>query len=193
MEGRNVSGALWWENPSTYKHVDHPGTSEQRDLQVATPQKFSEIDGLAEIEKRLPDARYYATIRVKWGKEIGRDEHYIAYEKGIVEDTRTGLQWVAGPDKNTSWNQASNWANGLSLAGGGWRMPTIDELKKLYQRGKGTRNMTPLLKTTGWGVWSGENQDGTRTLRFNFNHGYEHWQSLGAIDTPRAFAVRSQR
>ncbi len=44
----------------------HPGTGEQRDLQVVTPHKFSEIEGLAEIEKRLPEARFYSTNIMKW-------------------------------------------------------------------------------------------------------------------------------
>ncbi len=172
--------------------VDHPGTSEQRDFQVVTPQRFIEIDGLAVIDKRLPAARYYAVHRAKW-QEIARDGNFIAYDNGIVEDTRTGLEWVAGPDKNTNWNEASSWADGLSLAGGGWRMPSRNELGILYQRGKGTRNMTPLLKTIGWWVWSGEKRDGSSAWHFRFYYGNEDWCNLSDSLNYRGFAVRPRR
>ncbi len=33
-------------------------------------------------------------------KEVGRDGVYLAYADGIVKDTKTGLEWIAGPDKN---------------------------------------------------------------------------------------------
>ncbi len=35
-------------------------------------------------------------------------------------------------------------------------MPTISELRTLDKKGAGSRNMTPLLETTGWWVWAGE-------------------------------------
>ena len=89
-------------------------------------------------------------------KEVGRDGVYVAYANGIVKDTKTGLEWKAGPDKDTDWNEARSWVQNLNLDGGGWRMPTTDELKTLYKKGAGFQNMTPLLKTTGFYVWSGE-------------------------------------
>jgi hypothetical protein len=94
-------------------------------------------------------------------QEIGRDGHWIAYACGVVWDTKTGLEWVAGPDKDTNWDEAKDWVDNLNVAGGGWRMPTTDELKTLYVKGRGTRNMTPLLGTasfehTSFIAWSGE-------------------------------------
>jgi hypothetical protein len=44
----------------------------------------------------------------------------------------------------------------LNIDGGGWRLPTIDELYTLYEKGKGERNITPLLKIRVWMVWSNE-------------------------------------
>ena len=35
-------------------------------------------------------------------KEVGRDGVYVAYANGIVRDTKTGLEWKAGPDKHTN-------------------------------------------------------------------------------------------
>ena len=85
---------------------------------------------------------------------IKRDGIYVAYANGIVKDTNTDLEWKVGPDKDTNWNEARSWVKSLNLDGGGWRMPAMDELEGLYKKGSGDRNMTPLLKTTGYYVWS---------------------------------------
>jgi hypothetical protein len=55
----------------------------------------------------------------------------IAYENGIVEDRMTGLEWKAGPDKDNTWDEARSWVQRLNVDGGGWRMPTMDELAGL--------------------------------------------------------------
>jgi hypothetical protein len=89
-------------------------------------------------------------------KEIGRDGNFIAYDNGVVYDTRTGLEWFVGPDKNTNWKTAKSWVENLDAAGGDWRMPSTEELQTLFKKGAGENNMTPLLKSRGWFVWSGE-------------------------------------
>ena len=130
--------------------------------------------------------------------ETSRDGQFIAYASGVVWDTKTGLEWMAGPDRNTDWKEAEKWVSRLTVSGGGWRMPTTDELKRLYPTGKGSRNMTPLLKTTGWGVWSGETKGSSSAWAFYFRYGRRDWDyrdgSRGHSDTTgRAFAVRTQR
>ncbi len=131
------------------------------------------------------------------GKEIGRDGDYIAYASGVVRDTKTGLEWVAGPDKATNWNEAKRYVEILAVAGGEWRMPTIEELETLYEPGRGSRNMTPLLETTGWYVWSGETKEdleGSLLARpLKFHYGGSTWDPRSYSHPFRAFAVRSQR
>ena len=125
----------------------------------------------------------------------------IAYGNGVVYDKNTGLEWIAGPDKDTSWNDAKKWVENLTVSGGGWRMPTRKELKTLYKKGAGERNMTPLLKTTGWWVWSGETKDSSSAWGFDFYNGYEEWSSRAIVywggrdssSIGRGFAVRSRR
>ena len=138
----------------------------------------------------------YASIspEVSNPKVIERDDHYIAYASGVVRDTKTGLEWMAGPDKDTNWHEAKQWVEILTVAGGDWRMPTNEELKALYQKGKGARNMTPLLKTTGWIVWSGERySDSLSAWVFNFNLDFGNWIMRNNWNQKRAFAVRSRR
>ena len=127
-------------------------------------------------------------------KIIATDGQYVSYKNGIVYDEKTNLEWIVGPDKDTTWDEAKAWVESLSVEGGGWRMPTREELKTLYKEGTGSRNMTPLLKTTGWWVWSGEKKDSHSAWALFFRFGNEPWglrDSSGTIY--RGFAVRSRR
>ena len=118
-----------------------------------------------------------------------------ALESAAYYDKNTGLEWLAGPDKDTTWYEAKKWIESLTaVAGGGWRMPTREELKTLYKKGAGKRNITPLLKTTGWWLWSGETKGSASAWGFFFHNGEEGW---GLRDSyafgGRGFAVRSRR
>jgi len=133
---------------------------------------------------------FFAIFSQATQNEIARDDTYIAFASGVVRDTKTGLEWVAGPDRSVTWDQARDWVESLNIDGGGWTMPTMDELGILYQPGRGKRNMTPLLKTTGWLVWSGAKKAQSSRL-FSFNAGCKKWPLRNASCFPRAFAVRS--
>lgn len=126
-------------------------------------------------------------------KIAGRDGNFIACDDGIIKDATTGLEWFVGPDRNIDWNEARYLAKNLKIGGGGWRMPSIDELKSLYKKGKGKRNISPLFKTTGWYVWSGK-EDYGRVMLFSFFDGYGKDLSFIELDEKngRAFAVRSR-
>jgi len=124
-------------------------------------------------------------------KEVDRDGVYVVNANGIVKDTKTGLEWKVGPDQDTTWSQARSWVQSLNLDGSGWRMPTMDELEGLYRKGAGSRNMTPLLKTTGWWVWSGETKGSSVARGFGFGYGVRGWGDRNTYGV-RAFAVRSR-
>ena len=125
-------------------------------------------------------------------KTNGFQGHYEAIGNDIVWDKQTDLEWLTGPDKDTTWEEAKAWVKNLRLGGGGWRMPTLNELKELYEKGLGERNMSPLLKSTGWWAWSGKAKDSSYATAFNFRFGLKHWYSCGSADL-RAFAVRPRR
>lgn len=85
---------------------------------------------------------------------VAKDKHYIKYSSEVVYDKSIGLEWYAGPDEDFTWDDAKRWISSLNNKGGKWRLPKTDELKALYQKGFGNRNMTSLLETTGWFLWS---------------------------------------
>jgi len=48
-------------------------------------------------------------IETKTGRRItGCDGGFFASDEGIVLDTNTGLEWLAGPDRNTTWDKAKS-------------------------------------------------------------------------------------
>ncbi|MFO7665958.1 MAG: hypothetical protein R6V76_05010 [Desulfobacterales bacterium] len=131
-------------------------------------------------------------------KSVTQDGRFEKLASGVVRDTQSGLEWYAGPDKNTSSTEASQWAANLKIDGGGWRMPTLEELKGLYRKGAGSRNMTPLLETTGWWVWSGEKKTvggGSWYMppALDFDNGTEDLSYPENPHYKRGFAVRSRK
>jgi len=112
---------------------------------------------------------------------------------GVIRDPETCLEWLVGPDVDTDYAAAELWVASLGdVSGGGWRMPTIAELKTLYQWGVGDRNMDPVFGTTGWFVW-GEPRDESSAWRFDFLDGGEYWYYRDGSSNYRVFAARSRR
>ena len=141
-----------------------------------------------------PEMKKQLNVRLK-RTVLARDGKFFVYTKGIVTDTKTGLEWIAGPDKDTDWNEARSWVQGLNLDGGGWRMPTTDELKGLYKKGVGSHNLTSLLSNTTskylW-VWSNETKGSSGARDFSFALGDRSWGHRNTSHGSRAFAVRSR-
>ena len=102
--------------------------------------------------------------------------------------TTPSLEWIAGPDRDTTWDQARSWVQNLAIDGGGWRMPTIQELKTLNQKG----DTFLLSNTTGRYVWSISTR-GSYVWLFSFRYGVDKWDSPGQSKHYRAFAVRPQK
>jgi hypothetical protein len=132
-------------------------------------------------------------VLVADGSAKQEQRFFLLTSSGIVRDAKTGLEWKAGPDKNTNWHEAMAWTKKLNLDGGGWRMPTLDELEGLYKKGAGSLNMTPLLKTTGWQVWSDKLKDSSFAWGFYFVSGGKGWDGQTFPHDFRAFAVRSRK
>ena len=60
--------------------------------------------------------------------------------EGVIKDIWTGLEWAPVPVMTVNYDHAVTYAKSLRLAGGGWRLPTVDELKGLHESGeKGLR------------------------------------------------------
>lgn len=112
---------------------------------------------------------------------------------GVITDSVTGLEWYVGPNQDNTWHEAKAWTESLSVAGGGWRLPTMAELKALYQYGAGPNNMDPIFQTTGAWAWSGELHDAWSVWGLAFYNNLQGWHSMNYPYGRVALAVRSRK
>lgn len=101
--------------------------------------RFNYIDFTSDYQtalNRLSDSlssnQEYLEVIEPPTKELGRDGQFIKFSNGIIKDTKTGLEWIVGPDRDTNWYEAKDWAESLAIDGGGWGMPARNQLKDLY-------------------------------------------------------------
>jgi hypothetical protein len=53
--------------------------------------------------------------------------------QGVLLDSQTGLQWTQEDNgQDIDWNSAQQYCQSSTWAGGGWRLPTVDELAGIY-------------------------------------------------------------
>jgi hypothetical protein len=128
-------------------------------------------------------------------KIVARDGDFEKLSNDVVYDKITGLEWYAGPDEEVNWREAKLRVKSLEIDGGGWRMPTKEEILTLYKNGAGTKNMTPLLTNSSWWVWfkkSGFDIGGRGAGAYNFYLGPNDYKSYKPSSFNRAFAVRKR-
>jgi hypothetical protein len=104
---------------------------------------------------------------------------------GSIKDDTTGLEWIVGPDRNMTWYEAQQWTVELKMCGGGWRMPTIEEIRSLYnpalKAGTGfylngkyyPAHIDSVFSAIGRGswVWANERIGTTNARSFNLSQG----------------------
>lgn len=118
---------------------------------------------------------------------------FVKDVNGIVTDSQTGLQWLEADTRiyPTSWYYTASWTASLSVGGGGWRMPTMAELRLLS---------TDEGAFSGMAVWSAEivtaddpataNDESTaRVFYFGFE-GVDSRYEVGRLYYPHPIAVR---
>lgn len=123
-------------------------------------------------------------------KIIGQDGPLVKTADGIVHDMETGLEWFAGPDRKTSWQEARTWVSTLTSTDQKWRMPTRNELQSLARIADGVSNITILLKNDGYWIWMGNTPEKASKWVFRFSYGGEGWVGTAPADGGRVLAVR---
>jgi hypothetical protein len=122
-------------------------------------------------------------------------DRFVNNGDGTVTDTKTGLMW-ATTDNGThiNWTDAHSYCQ--SYSGGGhtdWRMPTLAELKTLYdpviQNNRGY-HITSFVDTTAESCWASESRE-NEAARYNFTYGQEYWLRQSHRGAGRALPVRS--
>ncbi|MBK1640575.1 hypothetical protein CKO12_01505 [Chromatium okenii] len=129
-------------------------------------------------------------------KPIDKQGRYLDLGDGVALDTQTNLQWMrcalgqtwtgqtcgcVGEAKQFKWDNAIKVAKDTRHAGyTDWRLPTIDELKKLIVTGqKPTINQQAFPNTPGSWFWSGSPYAGYSDYAWSvyFSDGYAGYYS----------------
>ena len=119
----------------------------------------------------------------------GRDR-FTTTECRSVTDAKTGLEWIAGSDADMSYAQAKEWINRLELCGGGWRMPTTNELEALKGKNDAYRPFISAVKIPGGRVWAVSSANEREVRFFDFGKGEADMQDRNDARGFRALAVR---
>ena len=120
-------------------------------------------------------------------------QRFTRASNGVITDSITGLDWYVGPNPDNTWHQAKAWTESLTVAGGGWRLPTMAELKAIYQKGASPYNMDPLFQVKGAWAWSGELRNAWSVWGLAFYNNLQGWHSMNYGNGRAALAVRSRR
>jgi len=130
--------------------------------------------------------------------------------RGYWRDPSTGLMWAAKDNgKNVAWGKAMKYCRNLSLAGySDWRLPSIDELQRIYDDSGLTaphpKDVVPALAgkakggllLTGAREWSSNRVLDDRghstgyAWEYDFPHGQRWKDPLGYTGSLRALCVR---
>jgi hypothetical protein len=122
-------------------------------------------------------------------------DRFIDNGDGTVTDTKTGLVWAAKDNGEIiNWAEAHSYCQGYN--GGGhkdWRMPTLVELKTLYDpeiENTGGYHIPSAIDTTAESCWASDTR-GDIAARFNFTHGREYWLRKTHSGVGRVLPVRN--
>ncbi len=159
---------------------------------------------LAEEKRKLEEERKQLAMAkrpsVNTANEIKRDGRFISYDNGTVLDTKTNLMWAAKDNGfDIKWSDAKSYCE--NYRGGGytdWRMPTQDELARLYDTGNSQYqacdspkiHLTSLIDLSCCCPWASETR-GSEAGGFNFVTGlYRYWDPIFGLQYTRALPVR---
>jgi hypothetical protein len=122
-------------------------------------------------------------------------ERFVDNGNGTITDTKAGLMWAAADNTiPISWPNSVEYCKNLQIGGyTDWRMPTLVELKSIYNPNKKNGNgyhTTNLIFTTASSCWASDTE-GYNAARFNFTHGKEFWLRQSFSGATRVLPVRN--
>jgi len=172
---------------------------ERLKLEIERKRLEAEHERLEAEKEKLETAKLTSTLTLK---EIASDGRFKAYDNGTVKDTKTGLMWAKKDNGcSVTWQEAKEYCE--NYRGGGytdWRMPTRDELKRLYDRNKSYQatpqpynvHLTELIQLTACCVWASDASKTRGSWIPNFSDYHVNYgRDFYAGSDSRALPVRS--
>jgi len=116
---------------------------------------------------------------------------------GVIQDQRTGLEWAPVALMTINYDGAVAYAKSLRLSGGGWRLPTVDELKDLYESGQRGCGLDSAFENPRPKAWSSDPRNPSKRWLVRFSSYEVHtelWdQESPPCDDCRVLPVRSAK
>jgi serine/threonine-protein kinase len=135
--------------------------------------------GGGEVRDRAREAQEAAARKQMQPANNGRTSEQTASAPGVTFRA-AGLEWQTQPaNREMTWKSAKAYAQELALAGGGWRLPTKDELQALYAtKSSGTAAFPGM--DSGW-YWSSSAVSGSSGFAWYvyFGNGYTYNVDVG--------------
>jgi len=141
-----------------------------------------------------------------WAAEVGAENRFVDNGDGTVTDTSTGLMWAQTDSMgDITWEDAKRYCENIILSNyNNWRMPTIEELKTLFDKsldsyeticGHKARTSSQIQLSCS-NVWSSEILPVpggyiVSAYVFNFSRGYQYSARMTQYRGFRALPVRS--
>jgi hypothetical protein len=134
--------------------------------------------------------------------QVHAKERFVKNGDGTVTDTLLNVMWAVTDNQgDINWRQAQQWVKftfpyTIEKSYDNWRLPTIDELKTLYDGDNEYEslcgqdlNIVPAIELScGW-VWASEMKFISARM-FNFQRGYSNTDRIGKFKLYRALPVR---
>jgi len=114
----------------------------------------------------------YLTIAIFLFEAVAAEPQLIEVEKGIYQDSKTGLMWQTGRSRSfTNKNDAARFVEDLTLGGhSDWRLPTLEERLNLKNTFDLKRNGSCTLKRLDGSYWTAETKMKTQPGRLEPNN-----------------------
>jgi len=145
-------------------------------------------------------------LTILWAGVAGADSRFVDNGDGTVTDTRTGLMWAQMDSQgDITWDDAKLYCENIILSSyNNWRMPTIEELKTLFDKsldgyeticGRNVKS-SPQIQLSCGNYWSSEILPVpggyiVSAYVFNFSKGYQYSARMSQFRGFRALPVRS--
>jgi hypothetical protein len=128
--------------------------------------------------KAEQEARDKAAREKQEKERLERERVAREMAKVTWTDPATGLVWTKEDNgSDVTWDQANDYCGNLRLAGhsGGWRLPTIDELRGIYDANAGGYHVKGNLQLSSKRHWSNSSYSASNTeywrADFSFYYG----------------------
>lgn len=138
-------------------------------------------------------------------QNLDNQTRFIVTSCNSIKDTQTLLEWFVGPDRDMTWYQAQQWTAALDNCDARWRMPTIEEIRTLYEptskAGVGyftdgkhfPAHINSVFNAIGGGSWVWANErvgDDARSVNLNQGKAVTY-SANNTLYSTRAFAVHN--